>query len=172
VPNKLQNRLNAKKIRDKRVSEQKCVMCGNKLKGIETYRCSSCGKKHNLGTIKRRKYLKSKNLCWTCHKPLDGSSNKYFCIKCNDKDKLRRNKYIQETKKRCMEYLGGKCSVCGLKTDFLSVYDFHHKNPEEKESCIRELLNYSWEKIEKELIKCILVCANCHRIIHFERDNQ
>jgi len=32
----------------------------------------------------------------------------------------------------------------------------------------RTLVNYSWAKIEKELIKCELLCANCHFIRHNE----
>ena len=46
--------------------------------------------------------------------------------------------------------------------------DFHHVNPEDKKFLInmRNLARYD-DKIAKELNKCILLCANCHREIHF-----
>lgn len=171
MPTKEQYRLNAKKVRDKRVLEHRCADCGENLQGTETYRCEKCRKKHRIGTKKSFDLLAEKCLCRACQQPLDNSGNKYLCKKCNHKTHLRRNRHTQETKRRCIEFLGGKCSVCGLKTDFLSVYDFHHKNPDEKEKGVRNLLGCIWEKLEKELIKCILVCANCHRIIHFEKEN-
>jgi hypothetical protein len=167
---KEQYRLNAKKVRDKRVSEHRCADCGNKLQDLEQYRCGDCKKKHNTGTKKAFDLLAKNGLCRICQQPLDDSGNKYHCKKCNEIDKLRVVKRVRDNKKKCIDFLGGKCNVCGLKTEFISVYDFHHKNPEEKEQGVRNLLGCVWEKLEKELTKCILVCANCHRIIHFEKD--
>ncbi len=50
-----------------------------------------------------------------------------------------------------------------------AVYDFHHKDPKEKESGIAQLLqSYSVEhpKMKEELEKCVLLCSNCHRTLH------
>lgn len=69
-------------------------------------------------------------------------------------------------KQRAIEYLGGKCIDCGLKSEYRGVYDFHHVNPEEKDSDPGSLLHYSWARIVAELDKCVLLCANCHRIRH------
>lgn len=62
---------------------------------------------------------------------------------------------------------GGCCSKCGYKTN-IAALEFHHVNPEEKEFQIdvRRFSNTSIDKLSKELDKCILVCANCHREIH------
>lgn len=79
-----------------------------------------------------------------------------------------RTKQIrQANKKKAVEYLGGSCKHCGLKTDKYSVYDFHHLDPSEKEHGIGKLVA-SWKKLVIELDKCILLCANCHRIVHHE----
>ena len=60
--------------------------------------------------------------------------------------------------------LGGCCSVCKNKFP-LAVYDFHHL--ENKKDDIASMFNYSSEeKIAEEVKKCILLCANCHRITH------
>jgi len=64
------------------------------------------------------------------------------------------------------EYKGGKCMICGY-TKYPGSLDFHHLDPKQKEFGISVRgLTRSWEKIRKEIDKCILVCANCHREIH------
>lgn len=62
---------------------------------------------------------------------------------------------------------GGKCCLCGYDR-CLSALAFHHMDPNEKELKFGALRAspQSWEKIEKELNKCILVCHNCHSEIH------
>lgn len=71
-------------------------------------------------------------------------------------------------KARCVAYLFGACWTCGLKHECLALYEFHHKDPAEKEYTIAR----SWKKFEAhvpELLKCELLCANCHRIKHWRR---
>jgi hypothetical protein len=62
---------------------------------------------------------------------------------------------------------GGKCELCGYDKN-ITALEFHHKNPDEKEFQIdvRHFSNSSLETLQKELDKCILLCANCHREIH------
>ena len=84
--------------------------------------------------------------------------------------KLKQRKTRAANKARAVSYLGGECRHCGLVTDHLAVYDFHHIDMKEKEADPGSLLHYSWTRIQKELDKCILLCANCHRIEH-EKDN-
>ena len=71
-------------------------------------------------------------------------------------------------KQMAVDRLGGECVDCGLKTEHVCVYDFHHKDPAEKDFSIGEMRRNtkSWEKIASELDKCVLLCANCHRIRH------
>lgn len=63
--------------------------------------------------------------------------------------------------------LGGCCSKCGYKHN-IAALEFHHVNPEEKEFQIdmRKLSNTSMDKLQKEIDKCVLLCANCHREEH------
>lgn len=50
----------------------------------------------------------------------------------------------------------------------MAALEFHHINPDEKEFQIdmRHFSNNSLEKLQTELDKCILLCANCHREEH------
>jgi len=62
---------------------------------------------------------------------------------------------------------GGCCEKCGYAKN-LASFDFHHKDPEGKESQLdmRKLSNSSMKWIMEEFEKCEVVCANCHREIH------
>lgn len=62
---------------------------------------------------------------------------------------------------------GGKCERCGYDKN-MSALDFHHINPDEKEFeiDIRKFSNTNLEDLQKEIDKCILLCANCHREEH------
>jgi len=68
-------------------------------------------------------------------------------------------------KLKAVNYLGGKCAVCGYDS-CIEALEFHHINPEEKEFAISGKFNISWEKLKSELDKCQLLCANCHRELH------
>lgn len=71
-----------------------------------------------------------------------------------------------DTKKKCIEYLGGKCKLCGYnKCD--KALDFHHVNPKEKDFNIgQNNTKYRFEQLKLELDKCVLLCRNCHAEVH------
>src|SRR5574343_385892 len=81
----------------------------------------------------------------------------------------------REFKMTCVNYKGGACESCGL-VDIPDVYDFHHKKPQEKEFAIaaKGLTSFT-DEVKRELDKCSLLCANCHRREHYrvkrEADN-
>lgn len=80
-----------------------------------------------------------------------------------------RQERSRKRKKLLMVEKGNQCCVCGLKYDGTngSVFDFHHRDPSEKEFSIAG--NYNNKKLEvlqEELVKCDMLCSNCHRIHH------
>jgi hypothetical protein len=83
-----------------------------------------------------------------------------YCIKCrNEKRKAKRN----ELKRRAVEALGGKCQCCGYNK-CLAALEFHHLDPKIKDFELSQ--RDSWDKIEVELKKCVLLCSNCHKEAH------
>ena len=65
-------------------------------------------------------------------------------------------------------YKGGSCKRCGYDR-CLEALDFHHLDPTKKDFSISSKgYTRSWKKVQAELDKCIMVCANCHREIHAE----
>ena len=53
------------------------------------------------------------------------------------------------------------CSMCA-ENDFRCL-DFHHLDPKEKAATVSKMYGYAAETIMKEILKCVLLCANCHR---------
>jgi hypothetical protein len=72
------------------------------------------------------------------------------------------------TKKRAVEILGGKCIKCGW-SGRLAGYEFHHIGGD-KSFEIGNVRGKRWSSIRKELAKCELWCATCHRIFHSKDD--
>lgn len=77
-----------------------------------------------------------------------------------------RNTKSSEVKLKAVEYLGGKCIDCGYN-DHIVAFDFDHKDPSQKSFKISGTYIYRWSELQKELDKCELRCANCHRIRHY-----
>lgn len=64
------------------------------------------------------------------------------------------------------------CVDCGEKYPHYML-DFDHLPGYEKVGSVTDIFaNYSWEKGMEELKKCEIVCANCHRIRSYERNQQ
>lgn len=60
-----------------------------------------------------------------------------------------------------------KCCRCG--EDDVSCLDFHHIDPAIKDGTVSEMRNWSWERLQREIEKCIVLCSNCHRKFHAGR---
>ena len=104
------------------------------------------------------------NRCKDCDIIYQQAYRKLNRTKIND----RTNRLRRERKQFAIDYLGKVCYVC--KNEFpLECYDLHHYNPQHKDLTIGENWIISWDKLKKELDKCILVCSNCHRKIHSGR---
>jgi hypothetical protein len=102
--------------------------------------------------------------CKECHNALQRkrSKNRWATIV---KKKVERQRIV---KQKCVDYLGGKCVRCGYNKSIRAL-TFHHRDRKEKERCISLMIvNNSFEKIQKELDKCDLVCFNCHMEIEEE----
>jgi transposase len=96
-------------------------------------------------------------------------SNKKFINRTEDDRKKANYNHVKtfrkRTKEKAVEYKGGKCNICNYDR-CISALEFHHLEPSKKDFTLSQSMNIAWNKIEEELDKCILVCANCHREIH------
>jgi hypothetical protein len=86
---------------------------------------------------------------------------------CRRHYKSLRTKIIKDT---IVEYLGGKCISCGNVYPS-ECYDLHHKDPSTKDYTIGSIMQIiSIDKLCNEVLKCELLCSNCHRINHHSND--
>lgn len=85
------------------------------------------------------------------------------CKKC-----FGRYQNIRFAKKKikAIEHLGKSCKICGKSGLHPILYDFHHRDPLEKEFDWGSLHGKKWEKVVTELEKCDLLCIYCHRLLH------
>lgn len=142
-----------KKKLDGRTNCIDCVPIGTRPLNYITYTtnkdtklCNSCGVEKSINDF----YIQKDRKC-----------RFHECKECLKK---RQKNRVEAHKKKAVDLLGGKCSKCGYN-ECLAALDFHHEDPTIKEfnlHCGRR----SWEDIEQELKKCILLCANCHRKEH------
>ena len=59
------------------------------------------------------------------------------------------------------------CRMCGIKDS--RILDFHHTNGKEKLFAVGTFRRaVGFERIKNEILKCEILCANCHRISHSE----
>lgn len=116
-------------------------------------------KAQRLG-IKRKKFSKlSKS------KQSKKSINKRYYNKNKDEIYKRKKERIKKKREEFRILLGGKCSKCGYKKCFQAL-EFHHKSGKKEEHLSLMIKNFSKQKSLKEIEKCILLCANCHRELH------
>lgn len=100
---------------------------------------------------------------------------------CKSCRKIYRDRHYQENKEyyktKAAEYKKKKmaefeeykstlkCVVCGESRPW--CLDFHHVNPLEKENEVSHLIE-SPKKFKEEIKKCIVLCSNCHRDLHYK----
>ena len=153
---------------------------------IETKECKKCQRNKPLDQFYRHK---TRGYQYSCKKCSNASRWKNGRFRDNDHKRevlasnrasYRRNQdtYSKRVKARRLERKAKAIAVLGepicghCHHEFHPVaLDFHHRNPQEKlfniTSALGEQSKYSWEVIVAEIQKCDLICACCHRIVHY-----
>ena len=112
--------------------------------------------------------------CIICDSKLQGNQRKYCSNACKQKGHyINSNGYDTQMKRGyrrkldAINSLGGGCKMCGYNKN-ISALEFHHKDEITKTLAldIRAFSNNNLVKLQQEIEKCVLLCANCHRKHH------
>lgn len=151
-----------------------CEYCGQLMENVRSdkqYCSRSCQAK---ASRERKKFSidLTKKICPRCNNEFTiktSGYNRAYCYECVPEENQPRTGGQMRAliKKWVLEEKGGKCCKCGY-CKCQEALELHHLNPNEKDFSIsdRNLKYGDWSTIKKEINKCILVCANCHREIH------
>lgn len=128
---------------------KQCNKCGRLLPLSEfQLRCAEKGTRRNTCGECRREYNRTHYL---------ENSEKYKAFR-----RQNQPRYRQERRERLQQYLLGKCCIdCGERDPL--VLEFDHVKGEKTGDIGSMLSHYCWARIEQELEKCVVRCANCHR---------
>ena len=153
---------------------KKCSRC-QELKDIELfYKCSATKDNHSsmckdCARIAKAEWRKK-------HLKRSREINRQNYYNHKEAWKKRTRKYQLKNKKNWSVYIiKDKCEICGYNE--YDILEYHHVNPKEKKVNITEFTQSRkcTEESEKlfldEIKKCIVVCPNCHREIHYKWRN-
>jgi hypothetical protein len=129
--------------------------------------CHKCGNPKELDEFPANKTKKDgrSETCLVCKREYNRKhyeANKGYYIDKSQKRKNLARQLFKEYKSKL------KCGHCGQ--DHPATLQFHHKDPSEKKFTISTAIGRNWplSKIEEEIVKCEVLCANCHAILHWE----
>lgn len=128
---------------------------------IDCKSCRVCGESKPLSEFHPNKQCKL-GVVGTCRSCTRERINKWY----DDNRCKRREEARNRARKRKSEVVtkfGDMCSDCKLSFP-QCVYEFHHLDPSMKD--INPSVALSAPKWESEFDKCVMLCANCHRIRH------
>lgn len=113
-------------------------------------------------------YSGNRHFCFECspfkaHNTVDlTKSSQYFRYNRRQYHREYMYKRIKAIQKRAVDFAGGQCTICGYDK-CIDALEFHHKDVSQKSFGIAQRYSYKWVDLKKEIAKCILLCANCHR---------
>lgn len=130
-------------------------------------KCTVCKTLFDNSQFDKNKLKKSglQSWCKSCRKL--GNQKYYQATK--EKFKEIRAKRVRDTrallKARIESILSSTvCADCGFQDS--RAFEFHHLDRSSKLDEVSKMASQQapWRRIEEEIAKCIILCANCHRI--------
>ena len=98
-------------------------------------------------------------------------SRKYY--EKNKEKVIAANNVVKARGKEKWELYKGSLKCARCDESHIACMDFHHLDPAEKEYEVSKLVgNGMYTKAYKEIKKCIVLCANCHRKEHYVQQRQ
>jgi len=146
-------------LKEGQPKKRRCTHC-SKTKPIEefSYKYKLFERRHSHCKVCQRKYARGHY-----------NNNKSVYLR-----KARKNqaKVLAINRRKMISYLNEKkCQDCGCSD--IRVLEFFHKIKAQENASVGNLLSkgWSWKRVEIEMNKCIVVCANCRIIRETNKKN-
>lgn len=126
--------------------------------------CPRCKQTKEISTFAKNSYKKDglQTWCRECKKEIDKKYYKSHSAEMKLAIKIAEQKRVDKTSQQALEYLlAHPCVDCG-ETDPL-VLEFDHIGNKDLAISTTISRGRSWENILREIAKCEIRCANCHR---------
>lgn len=139
----------------------------NEEEYIERKICPHCGRNlpYSNFTFKDKTHTKLSSWCRDCQKEKAKEIRASNIEKYRSKDRENKNRVYRKKRGIINSYKECGCVICGEKEPV--CLDFHHINPDDKNFDIGKQFHIkATETIIKEIHKCVVLCANCHRKVH------
>ena len=138
---------------------------------METKICTKCKRELPWDNFrwKNKSENKKHSQCKDCEKQAD---KEYYLKNGERRQAVRDRANVQKINNlKLVEKVKSQgCAKCGEKR--IHVLDLHHIDPDGKVSEIAHMVkSSSFESLQQEINKCIVLCANCHRDFHFLEKN-
>lgn len=149
------------------MATKKCIVCGMIMENVRSDK-KYCSQKCQrfAWNHKNKSRIKICEYCGKEFEPLKYGTTRNYCFECIPEISTKGSEMRKKIKQWAIQYKGGNCENCGYNK-CSEALEFHHKNPKEKDFSISDRnLTLHWNEIKKELDKCSLLCANCHREEH------
>lgn len=123
--------------------------------------CRTCNTSKDDSEFSKDSRAKSglQSICKSC------SKEKYRVSRKTQRTLERTRRVRKENRtllQRYKRFCG--CKVCLEKEP--ACLDLHHVDPSEKEENPSQMVSFSRTRLKKEIRKCVVLCANCHRKVH------
>lgn len=126
--------------------------------------CPSCKEEKSWDQYSKSSSNKT-GFAYRCKACCSKSARSTYMKEYGDKVRERNRERLSENREYVAQYkLGRSCISCNELTSV--CLDFHHVDPSSKLFGIAHSGCRTIEQLQKEIDKCVLLCANCHRKLH------
>lgn len=132
---------------------------------METKTCHKCEQDKPVSEFYRHHRRGYQSMCKACKAAYNREHYRNNIEAYKQRAKEQNKRHRPSVAAQIVDYLElHPCVECG--NDDVLVLEFHHLDPAEKDFTIGNAVakrRLSWKRVQREIEKCQVLCANCHK---------
>ena len=130
---------------------------------METRQCTKCGEIKEITEFHKRSKIATHWMCKQCKRSYDAE-----WYRRNERRRRKLSEAAEQRRKRMIAFVNRYkifcgCKICGYNKSHHAL-DLHHLR--DKKYDFTNMKTLGMNTIKKEMRKCVVLCANCHREVH------